>query len=103
MELHSKLRTSCIMADKMSSTHKVFGRFEKNAGSNSDMQALANTSSHVAARLAGLLLESPDLSALDMVCLFRYPVGNTTNADYVYTYVYTFVFDYLDFSGSSNN
>jgi len=51
VELHSKLRTSCIMADKMSSTHK----------------ALANTSSHVAARLAGLLLESPDLSALDMV------------------------------------
>jgi len=51
VELHSKLRTSCIMADKMSSTHK----------------ALANTSSHVAARLAGLLLESPDLNALDRV------------------------------------
>jgi len=51
VDLHSKLRTSCIMADKMSSTHK----------------ALANISSHVAARLAGVLLESPDLNELDMV------------------------------------
>ena len=48
------------------------------------MQALANTSSHVAARLAGLLLESPDLSALDLVCFYSYP----TNVD-----VSTFIFD----------
>ena len=48
------------------------------------MQALANTSSHVAARLAGLLLESPDLSALDLVCIYSYP----TNVDNVHTFIF---------------
>merc|ERR1719348_898416 len=50
-DLHSRLRLSCIMADKMSSTHK----------------ALANLSSHVAGRLAGFLLENPDLEAIHTV------------------------------------
>ena len=70
--LHSRLRLSCIMADKMSSTHKVPAFLLQPLViliPTIGLQALANLSSHVAGRLAGVLLENPGLEAIHTVCV----------------------------------
>lgn len=52
MTTHSRLRTACIAADKLCSAHK----------------GLANSCSHVAGRLAELVMAGPGLAALAPVC-----------------------------------